>query len=164
MIRRLSTDDISALRALREESLRAAPWAFGSTVEDDRFRSAGFARTILLQPEQQAVFGAEVDGKMVGIAGVFLGQRSKDVHIASLWGMYVAPAARGRGAAAQLVQATIDTSRAWGARQLQLAVSDGAQGAVRLYERCGFERWGTEPEALFWDGTYHDCHHYRMRL
>jgi hypothetical protein len=34
----------------------------------------------------------------------------------------------------------------------QLAVTDAAPEACRLYERHGFRVWGVEPRALCWDG------------
>ena len=39
---------------------------------------------------------------------------------------------------------------------LQLTVVTVNEAVCRLYERCGFERYGVEPESLKVDGRYYD--------
>jgi hypothetical protein len=54
--------------------------------------------------------------------------------------MAVVPAARRRGLGAQMVEAWMADSRQRGLRSLVLEVITANTAAVRLYERCGFER------------------------
>ena len=42
--------------------------------------------------------------------------------------------------------------------------AEAAPEAGRLYERAGFERWGTEPNALQHDGRSVAEHHMLLRL
>ena len=39
---------------------------------------------------------------------------------------------------------------------VKLGVSATNQPAIRCYERCGFATYGTEPRAIFYEGTYQD--------
>ena len=52
----------------------------------------------------------------------------------------VAPAARGRGVGAALMQECMQRARHSGARALALHTSDIVKAAMRLYERMGFQR------------------------
>jgi RimJ/RimL family protein N-acetyltransferase len=90
---------------------------------------------------------------------------SIDLVRAHLWGMYVAPDHRGRGLGLALLRATLDHARSLpGVTRVHLSVSSAAPRARRLYERAGFELWGTEPDALRDDGEsvtdYHMALHF----
>jgi putative acetyltransferase len=54
--------------------------------------------------------------------------------------MMTAPAARGQGLAAALMQRLEDTLRERGITQALLETGEAQQAAVRLYERCGYAR------------------------
>jgi RimJ/RimL family protein N-acetyltransferase len=47
---------------------------------------------------------------------------------------------------------------------VHLSVSDATPAARRLYERAGFEVWGSEPDALRYEGESHLEHHMLLRL
>ncbi len=86
--------------------------------------------------------------------------RVKMRHRAIVWGMFVTPAARGKGVGAALLRAAVDHARAWpGVLQVQLAVTEAAVHAQRMYVRAGFREWGVEPRALQWEGRHVDEHH-----
>ncbi len=47
-------------------------------------------------------------------------------------------------------------------RQIQLTVTERNAGAVRLYESCGFQRFGLEPDAVRVEGGFvHKLHLWR---
>jgi ribosomal protein S18 acetylase RimI-like enzyme len=56
--------------------------------------------------------------------------------------MWVAPEARGSGAGRVLVDAVIAWAGERGARRLVTSVTEGNDGALRLYERAGFADTG----------------------
>ncbi len=56
--------------------------------------------------------------------------------------MGVAPAARGRGLGAALLDAALKTAAAMGARRMFLEVAEGNLAAIALYESRGFRRVG----------------------
>lgn len=153
--RPLIPDDAEAYSALRREMLLDSPWAFGASPEDDRPVEA--VRRGLTEPCNSilAVIG-ENDGeagRLLAAAGVRREEKRKRRHIAYIWGVYVTPSARGRGLGRLVVGAAIDTARGWeGVSAVQLAVSENAPAARRVYESLGFRRWGYEPDALRIDG------------
>ena len=71
--------------------------------------------------------------------------------------MYVRKEIRGHGVADQLVKAIIDHARQ---QVIQLHCSANAEneGALRLYQRHGFQIFGTEPRSLKVDENFYDEH------
>ena len=164
-VRALEPDDVSALVALRREALASHPLAFASSLEDDRSTSIDHMRASLANVASSVVYGAFDAEALVGMVGAYRSDKVKMRHKAEVWGMYVAPAARGRGAGDALLRAVIEHCRAWpGVLQVQLSVTEAAVEAIRLYERAGFREWGREPRALQWDGRYVDERHLVLDL
>jgi RimJ/RimL family protein N-acetyltransferase len=164
-IRRLRPDDADALIALRRQALESEPLAFAASVEDDPGLSIDFVRTALADDREGVVFGHFKGSDLTGMVGMVRNAKTKRRHIATIWGMYVAPAARGAGAARALLEAAVAHARQWpGVEQLQLSVADTALPARRLYERAGFRPWGREPRALSWQGRFVDEHHLVLAL
>jgi ribosomal protein S18 acetylase RimI-like enzyme len=65
-----------------------------------------------------------------------------DRHDAHLYAMWVAPEARGTGAAAALLDAVVAWTTKQGARTLHTNVTTGNEPAARLYARAGFRDTG----------------------
>lgn len=76
-------------------------------------------------------------------------------HIASIWGMYVRPAARGTGLSRLLMAAAVDDARTT-CRSIRLSVVSSNGAAIRLYESFGFKAWAIDTEALKVGDVYHD--------
>lgn len=164
-IRRLIPIDATALMTLRVAALRSAPLAFGSSPTDDRLRSREFVDGMLNDSLQQAVFGWFETGQLAGMVGVQKESRAKERHKASLWGMYVSPAARRKGIGRALLDNAIAHAAAWpDVRQLHLSVTDAACEARLLYEASGFRCWGQEPRALAWQGGFVDEIHMVLEI
>ncbi len=146
-VRLLTPDDADPLFHLRRAALLDSPLSFSASPEDDRYSSPEAVRGQLGET-QSPVFGA-FDEKLVGMLGMYRLPQIKTAHIAMIWGVFVAPSARGRGVAAQLFEAAIAHARTIpGIASLQLSVNETTPGARRLYERMGFRVWGVEPDAL----------------
>ena len=159
MIGRLDGTDASAFRALRLEALRLCPAAFGSSFEEEQHLTlADFTRRVAPEPPD-AVFGAfGDDATLVGMAGFRVHKNVKERHKSTLWGMYVQPAAQGRGIAAALVRAIIEHARDLaGVEVLLLTVTADNAAARALYDRAGFVPYGIERRALrLAPGDYRD--------
>jgi ribosomal protein S18 acetylase RimI-like enzyme len=163
-IRPLVAADVPAFVALRRRGLAEEPLAFGASLEDDvTNRPDDIVRGLERAPEMMT-FGAFDGGALVGLVGVMREPKQKMRHKASVVGTYVDPSARRRGIAQRLLAAAIAHPRAIGVTHLHLVVSAPMAEAERLYRRAGFERWGTEPEALLVAGRLHDDHHMLLRL
>ena len=172
MIRALMAEDLEAYVALRQEALRDTPLAFASSPDDDFASNIDGLRESIRKAPDWMIFGAfddrligsAFDGRrLIGTAGLFRDRHVKAAHKLHLWGMYVTPSTRGRGLGAELMDAAIAHARTIpGIDWIFLGVSSAAPAARRLYERKGFQHWGTEPDALREDGQSVD--EYRMAL
>jgi len=132
-IQRLRDDEGARLRTIRLRSLRDAPEAFGSTLEETLARPT---EAWDQQARDLPTFLAVERGRDVGIAR---GARDSD-DPSRLWllSMWVAPEARGKGLGEALVQAVIDWARSTPAAVLVLDVGVDNRPASALYERMGF--------------------------
>jgi len=103
--------------------------------------------------------------ELVGLAGCFRMEGRKHAHKTLVWGMYVAPEARGRGTGRALLDAAIARARAWpGVEQVQLAVMTANAQARALYVSAGFEVFGLERRALRVGDRYVDEEHMVLHL
>ena len=71
--------------------------------------------------------------------------------------VYVKPALRGSGAALALLEAAVAHARPE-VIQLHLMVGAHNAPAIRLYEKAGFQTYGTDPRCLLVNGRYIDEH------
>lgn len=153
-MRTLTTRDVRDYLSLRREMLSDAPWAFMASPGNDHGSRAAFLRRILGRPAgENTIVGAFAGGRLVASAGLLREETPKRRHIAIVWGVYVTPAARGRGLGKAVLVAAIETARRWsrsGERivAVELSVSERARAARRLYASLGFRAWGVEPDAL----------------
>jgi len=151
-IRRLAPADAALYRDIRLEALRCNPEAFGSTFDAEN------AQPLTVFSDRiggSSVFGAFLDSKLVGIAGLLIGKGQKEAHKGRLVGMYVRPSARKVGVGRRLVETIIEFARQR-VELIQLAVVSDNEPARRLYERLGFVEYGLEKKALKQDGRYYD--------
>jgi RimJ/RimL family protein N-acetyltransferase len=150
-VARLARDRAAAYRALMLEAYALHPDAFTSSVAEREPLPLRWweARMGSEATAHQVVFGALVDDTLAGVAGIGFEQREKATHKATLFGMYVPDRFRQLGLGRRLVAAVLDHAKSRPATLLvQLTVTDGNAAAQRLYESCGFIRFGTEPLAV----------------
>src|SRR3569833_3270780 len=161
-IRILTQDDAGELFRLRRSALLDSPLAFLAAPEDDPASSEAVVRELLAPRPDSVVFGAH-SSQLVGMLGLNRANQRKMAHKASLWGMFVLPAWRGRGVAAQLLEAAIRHARTIdGVVSFFFCVCASAVAARHLYEKMGFETWGGEPDSMRVEGRSESEH--RMRL
>lgn len=143
-VRRLSAADAADFRFIRLAALENAPDMFGSTFEAE---AAWPVSVFSERLETSLVFGAYLDGRIVGMVGLRREPNAKTAHKGFLWGMYVAPEARGRGVGAGLIMLLLETAIPL-VEQVRLSVVTTNATARALYERLGFKVYGVEPRAL----------------
>src|SRR3954453_19181699 len=115
-VRPVSTAAVGALRELRSQALRTCPLAFRADLAQTEARPADAWREHVARATgdgtELIVLAEDGDaGRLVGMAGVHPNPEPKLAHVGTVWGVYVRPAARGRGAADSLVRACIDWAR-----------------------------------------------------
>lgn len=163
-LRRLTEDDAAAYVELRARMLADAPFAFGASPGHDFMSSADTVREQIGRGDDSAIYGA-FDHGLVAAIGVYREDRPKTRHKMHVWGAYVVPAHRCRGLGRRLLDEAVEHARAVpGVTILHISVTDAAPAARRLYERAGFETWGSEPDALRHDGRAVTEHHMLLRL
>jgi ribosomal protein S18 acetylase RimI-like enzyme len=97
--------------------------------------------------ERAAMFGVYEGTDIVGVAGLVRNNGPTSRHKGELVGMFVLPRARGKGAGATLMRAVIDHAATL-VEQLHLGVVADNDGAIALYQRFGFNAYGTEPRSI----------------
>ena len=142
-IRELRRHEWALFRELRLRALAESPDAFGRRLVDELARTdADWMRLTesVTTPGGQVMLVAEEAGRPLGLAfGIFDKERAKTGHVGGMW---VEPAARGRGAGRSLLDAAIAWARSRGLDRLELWVTEGNAPAVRLYEQAGFADTG----------------------
>lgn len=132
LVRMLGPDDWKVLRDVRLAALQDSPDAFYATYAESRERSEAEWRA---WPRDGVGFCAFGDDQPVGMVGISVERGGME---ADLFAMWVAPAARGTGAADALIRAALDWARSRGCRSVTLEVASGNGRAERVYARHGF--------------------------
>lgn len=138
-LRVISADDWRAWRELRQEALREAPSAFGSTLAQWQGEGDTEARWRARLTDVPFNAIAHTDGTAAGIASGTALSPDGAVELISMW---VAPFARGRGVGDALIDAVVQWARTQRASRVTLAVVPQNMHAIALYTRHGFSRDG----------------------
>ncbi|MDN4999578.1 GNAT family N-acetyltransferase [Bradyrhizobium sp. GCM10027634] len=152
MIRLLTPADAALYRAIRLEALSAHPEAFASTFAREQDKPLAWFEERLTTSD---VFGAFIDGEIVGVAGFRRQDGPQTLHKADLWGMYVRHQAGRAGVGRRLVD-TIVAHAAKHVEKLQLSVMSKNEAALRLYRAAGFVEYSREVKAFKQNGRYFD--------
>jgi GNAT superfamily N-acetyltransferase len=155
MIRALGTADAEAYRELRLTALTTAPDAFGSSYEEEVRLSVDDFRSRVVSTEPNVIFGAFADGHLVGMAGFVAGEKVKNRHRGTLWGVFLMPEWRSRGLGDRLIRTVVEHATKH-VLILQCRVVTTNQRARQAYARFGFVSYGTEPQALCIGGVFYD--------
>ena len=152
-IRRAELRDAEALCAVYSE-----PLAMAGTLQLP-FPSAETWRKRLAEfPADDYMLVAEVDGDVVGNAGLHSMGRSARRRHAGYIGMAVRDDWHGKGVGDALMRAVVDLADDWlGYRRLELTVYTDNAAALALYRKFGFEVEGTLREYAYRDGRYVDA-------
>jgi ribosomal protein S18 acetylase RimI-like enzyme len=138
-VRPLTTDDTPAYRTLRLAGIGELPATFCTTYALESSLPLAHISQRLQANRYQIIFGAFDGDHLVAMAGL----RREPIAVvhdkASVWGVYVAPDARGKGAGRQLLQAIVKHACAIPElARLRLAVAQDNHAALSLYLGCGF--------------------------
>ena len=91
---------------------------------------------------------AELDGKVVGSAGIGCVGRKEKIRHRAEFGISVDKAYWGLGIGRALTKACIECAKRAGYAQLELEVVAENRSAIALYESVGFEEYGRNPRGF----------------
>ena len=108
----------------------------------------------LFESPESYTLVAEHDSKVVGHISVFLSNKPRAKHCASL-AIAVNPKFHGKGIGKTLMEAAIDQADNWlNLTRLELEVNEDNVAAISLYKRVGFDVEGTKRLSTFKSGSY----------
>jgi ribosomal protein S18 acetylase RimI-like enzyme len=142
-IRPVRTGEGARLRELRLTAIQEAPHAFFWSLQVEQDTTVQQWECWADYPGNDRVMFVAVEGEAwVGMAGCSL--RDGDAGSMTLdgTGMWISPAARGRGLGERLIEAIIEWGRARGAGRMEFAVTETNEVAIALYQRLGFRPTG----------------------
>ena len=148
VIRAIRPDDAAALMDIRrqKEVMRFTPAMPSERPIDFQARWG----------KDDHVLVAEVDGRVVGYAGLHL-RDGKRRHSAWL-GIAVHDEFAGRGAGRLLMSALLDLADNWiGLVRVDLEASAANERAIAMYRRLGFVEEGRQKKAYFAEGAFEDA-------
>jgi ribosomal protein S18 acetylase RimI-like enzyme len=160
-IRLFTAQDAQALWNLRMLALETDPWSFVDSPEELRAISVQeFATRLRADHAENFIVGAFEQQTAVGMVGCYQEVPLKRRHKAWIWGVFVKPAARGRGIAKLLMEAAIErTKTIGGIEMVMLTVSVDQPAPRKLYESLGFRSIGVEPKGIKIGNQAHDEEH-----
>lgn len=154
-VREAVIDDAAALREyavrLFAEKLPGIFRRPFPTLEEEREFVAGY-----VAPANSVLLIAEVDGRVIGIAGLRGRTLEQEAHVGHVQ-VSVDRDHRGKGIGRLLLQRLFAWAPARGATRLEIQALTNNPGAIRLYERVGFVRDGLRRGAVVVDGEYVDA-------
>jgi putative acetyltransferase len=138
-------------------ALQNAPNAMAQTLGMPYFSRDQAARMLANPPESLYPIAAEVDGHVVGVATMYVGQ-GRQRHSGNI-GLSVRDDCAGQGVGSALLAALIDLAENWlGLTRLELDVFVDNAVALHLYQQHGFEIEGTKRRWALRDGQYVDAY------
>lgn len=105
--------------------------------------------------QDNTVYGAFDGDDLIGSIAMGVTEGLQHQHRGVVWGVYIKPKYRGRKIGDLLMQAIIEEAKTI-VEQLQLSAHTENHGALRLYQRHGFETYGIEPRAIKVGKRYYD--------
>ncbi len=137
-IERLGPDDWQDFKEIRLRALADAPDSFGVTLAEASRTSEEDWRGRL--STDHPILAVRHDDCLVAMGGGWVPPDEHDRMM--IWGMWTAPEARGRGHGRSLLTWLVDWANERDISTVELHVTDGNDGARRLYERFGFRATG----------------------
>jgi ribosomal protein S18 acetylase RimI-like enzyme len=149
-IRRLTELDAEVLRALRLSAVETEPQIFAESLDELLQMSTDtYAEKLRSGGNENFVFGAFENYALVGMAGFYREKRPKLRHKGWVWGIFVSPQLRGKGAGKSLLNSVVESARTLPELDcILLKVATTQNAAKKLYLSLGFRPFGVEARAL----------------
>ena len=158
----LTPHDAPRFRELRLEALKTNADVLAATLEEVEAESVETIRQDIEKRIRNGGFSIGIfsnQSDLVGMINVARPTLKKLRHIGIIWGVFVSTEHREQGLARELLLETISEARRTdGLRQLHIEVVTTNERALDLYQKVGFECYGTQPRAIRAEDGFHDEH------
>ena len=140
----LTVDDLDLLREIRAEALQKYPQSFGSSEESEGGDAmmAAYRRWL-----SGTILGAFERQTLVGTAGFYIAPDRRSQHRGHIYTVYVRESSRGKGIGNRLIKELLALAETL-VEQVHLGVLVTATAAINIYQRNGFEIYGTDPRVI----------------
>ena len=151
LVEELSDRDIEDLCDAAEASI-VDGGGFGWLEPPPRDSMERFWQGVLVVPERLLVV-ARLDGVICGSVQMILPSRHNEAQkgMVQLLAGFTAPWARRYGVAQKLLEKAEDVALAKGFAVINLDVRQTHHAAIKLYEKMGYQNWGTNPNYAWVD-------------
>lgn len=168
MIRPLIPDDFELFYNIRLQALQTDPEAFTSTAADWQQRPRPDIEKRFRQSTtspDQFILGAFVDDEIAGMLGFQRFAGPKIRHKGFIWGVFLAPEARGQGLGREMLEFALRMAKGMTDLEIvQISVMAQNIAARTLYESSGFTTYGIEKSAVMEGERRLDEHHMQLFL
>lgn len=156
MVRTLRLEDYESYSALRSLGLITEPTSFWASESEELLtRALRYQETI--KHADNFMIGYFHKEVLVSIGGFVRENRLKLKHKGFIWGVFTHPDHRGQGFGKKLMSGLIDQALMLsGLVQINLSTRTNNHSAISLYEKLGFEKYGTEKNAALVDDLFYD--------
>ena len=140
-VRSLGEEDWREFKAIRLAALRDSPDAFVASAQEEEAFEEDFWRLRVRRSTRFVAVRLDSDGKAEGqpVGVVSLGQgKDEEGRVAEIFGLWVAPDARGTGVATKLVEASAERARRDGRTHVSYWVGTDNGRAVAFASGIGF--------------------------
>jgi ribosomal protein S18 acetylase RimI-like enzyme len=140
-VRALGEEDWQEFKAIRLAALRDSPDAFAASADDEAEFEEDFWRLRMRRSARLVAVPLSDDGHPSGrpVGVVSLGQgKDEEGRVAEIFGLWVAPEARGTGVATKLVEASAERARRDGRTHVSYWVGTDNGRAVAFASGIGF--------------------------
>ncbi len=151
---KITSNDIKALVSLSKETFYDS-FSWANTAENMKsYMEESLSEESLLAElslPASSFYFALADGKRVGYIKLNFGNAQKEAlgsDAVELERIYVVKESQGMGIGQRLLDSVIEIARQHSCKKLWLGVWERNDGAIRFYERNGFEKFGTHPFML----------------
>lgn len=160
-IRLLNDGDAESFKKLRIESLKKDPLSWHSSIAEEENVGDSFFKAKInnsLYPPIFGYYGIFENENLLGYAQIAANFYNKKRHIATFYDVVVSEEARRKSVGTELISVLIEKARSANfIEQLHLKVNSENIGAIKFYEKLGFEKIATIKDAVKEkDGTYQD--------
>ncbi|MCK9579046.1 MAG: GNAT family N-acetyltransferase [Methanoregula sp.] len=102
------------------------------------------------------LWGMHADGKIIGCAGFYAQPPGTRLSHAATFFLYIEPAYWGKGIGTKAIQFLETEAKRRGYLRMECMVAATNPGAIKLYQRLGYEKEGAKKQAFRINDTYQD--------